>query len=619
MPAAKTQIIFGALVLDAGTVVPTYRLVDELWGDDPPPSATRTVQTYIYHIRKRLSLGDNRAIDDSGRSLLLTRSGGYELRLPDSAVVDAVRFTTLLETARRQAEDSRLAESVGTLRTALGLWRGAPLAGLPAGPLLSVARVRLEQARISAVELRIDNELALGRHRGLVDELHALVLADPTHEGYSTRLMTALHRSDRRAEAMEIYHRLRRQLNTDLGVPPSNGVQRVFHELLNDGPAHRSAVQPAMSVTINRRPTGRPLPPRPELIGRDTEAHCLGAALSASSQTEAPRVVELLGGPGMGTSSFAVHAAHEFGSQFSDGALVVDLADVDNEFGAQLLAERLGAAGVPTPRSPSFTEVAQGFQNWARQRQLLVVVDHVGSTRLLALLRPSSSSSALVAVNHFGVPGQVGDSIVEITPLSPSASWSLLARTAGIDRIEAEEDATTALTDLCEGNPFVLSAVGRWISCRPHVLVARLVRELVQDRRRLARLWWGGRSIEESVRNHLRGLSEDAIHTLNALSRNDVERMSASAVASALDLQPDRAEAVLDELAGVHLLDEVTASSSAPGHHAFRVRAIVRAALPVEGPHEATPFEPPAPRSPTSRQSPSVRAYGGVPNQARNA
>lgn len=598
MPAAKTQIIFATLVLDAGATVPTYRLVDELWGDNPPASATRTVQTYVYHIRRRLSLGDNRAIGDTDRSLLLTRPGGYELRLPDSTVVDAVRFTTLLETARRQVDDDQLAESAGTLRTALGLWRGAPLAGLPAGPLLSVARVRLEQARVSALELRIDSELALGRHRGLVDELHALVLADPTHEGYSTRLMTALHRSGRRTEAMEVFHRLRRQLDTELGVSPSAEVQRVFYELLNDNPASQTTTRRSTIVTDCERHAQRQLPPRPELIGRDIEEQLLCAALSGSPRTETPRVVELLGGPGMGTSSFTAHAAHKFGEHYRDGAIVVDLADVDDETDARLLAERLAAGGVPVPRSAGFAEVTQAFQSWVRQRQLLVIVDHVASARLLAQLRPCGNGSALVAVNRFGVPGQVGDSIVEIRPLPPSASRSLLTRTAGEDRIPADEGVVTTLTELCEGNPFVLCAVGRWMSCRRQVPVVRLVRELVRDHRRLARLWWGGRSIDESVRNHLRGLSEDAVRVLNVLSPT-AERLSPTMVATALTLEPDRAEAVLDELTGVHLLDEVTSSEAA--HRAFRIRAVVSAAMSAERVPETDSFTPPTPQPAWSR------------------
>jgi hypothetical protein len=253
---------------------------------------------------------------------------------------------------------------------------------------------------------------------------------------------------------------------------------------------------------------------------------------------------------------------------------------VNDKDGAQLLAERLTATGVPVPRSSSFAEVKQGFQSWVRHRQLLVVVDHVASTHLLALLRPSGDGSALVAVNRFGIPGQVGDSVVEVAPLSPAASRSLLARTAGEDRIQADDEAVTTLTDLCEGNPFALSAVGRWVCCRGQIPLARLVRELEQDRRRLARLWWGGRSIEESVRTYLRCLSEDAVHVLSALSRYVIADVCPRALAAALDIEQDRAEAVLDELAGVHLVNEVTPADARPVHRTFRIRSIVHAAMP---------------------------------------
>jgi DNA-binding SARP family transcriptional activator len=578
MPAAKTQIIFAALVLNAGSVLPTHQLVDELWGEQPPTSATRTVQTYIYHIRKRLSLGDNRDASATDRTLLLTRSGGYELYLPDTAVVDASRFTDLLDAARRQAGNGQLAESVSTLRTALDLWRGQPLAGLEVGQLLSVARVRLEQARISALELRIDSELALGHHRALLDELHALVLADPTHEGYSARLMIALHRSVRRAEALDVYHRLRQRLDNEHGVPPSAGLQQLFQEVLTDDQPRPAIPDPRVVI---RQAPNRPLPGDTELLGRNAEQAQLNAALAGvrASQATEPLVVEVIGGPGVGTTSFVAHAAHEFGAGYADGSILIDLDGVDTEpgssSGTQLLAERMCAAGVPISRSASLDDVARQFQAWARDRQLLTVVDHTASVRLLAALRPRNPGSALIAVNHFGTPGQVGDAIVELPPLGPDAARGLLNRIAGRDRLCADPATAARLTELCAGNPLVLCAVGRWVACQPNVPIARLARGLELDRGRLARLWWSGRSLEESIRRRFRRLSGNALAILGELSMELVasHKISPVTVAEQLNRERDQVEAALDELAGAQLIDEITRP-----HHPrlFRMPSIMR-------------------------------------------
>ncbi|MFI7672089.1 BTAD domain-containing putative transcriptional regulator [Actinophytocola sp. NPDC049390] len=345
---AKTQMIFATLVLNAGCVVPTTRLVDELWGEHPPVSAMRTVQTYVYHIRKHLRLDDSRVSAQEDRSSLITRSGGYELRLASSAVVDVVRFDRSLERARQLSRDGALAESVSTFRAALELWHGQPFAGLQVGPLLTASRVRLEQSRRSALERRIELELQLGQHKQLIDELYALVADEPSHEGFSVQLMIALHRSGRRAESLDVYHGLRRHLAEEFGVVPSGTVQKAFQEILDDRRTTPFDEPPPTTTAIRSRRL--PLPPCPSPVGREGQRGRLRTALARADRPAGLRVVEIVGEPGAGTTSFALHAAHELSATFKDGCLLVDMRGVtDNSpFAARTgrAARRRGRAHV---------------------------------------------------------------------------------------------------------------------------------------------------------------------------------------------------------------------------------------------------------------------------------
>ncbi|MDQ3790456.1 MAG: AfsR/SARP family transcriptional regulator [Actinomycetota bacterium] len=573
---AKTQQIFATLVLNAGCVVPTTRLVDEVWGEQPPMTAMRTVQTYVYHIRKHLRLGDNRVSVQEGRTSLLTRPGGYELRLAPSAVVDVVRFDASLERARQLSRDGAPAESVSTFRAALDLWRGQPFAGLQVGPLLAAARVRLEQSRKSALERRIELELQLGQHKQLIDELYALVADEPSHEGFSVQLMIALHRSGRRAESLDVYHGLRRHLAEEFGVVPSGSAQKAFQEILDDRPAAPfDAPSPATTISRSRR---LPLPPCPSPVGRERQRARLRTALARADRPAGLRVVEIVGEPGAGTTSFALHAAHELSTTFKDGCLLLDLRGVTDHgpLSARTLGERLSAAGVPISRCATLDDVADQFRGWSESRELLVVADHLAAPTVLTTIRPSGPGSALVVINQSCTPGQVGDDVVEIPPLNARESLTLLATIAGHDRVQADSPAAARLVELCAGNPLVLSAVARWMTCRPLVPVTRLVRELEEDPRRLARLWWAGRCLEDSVRERVRHLTDAATETLAAL-RTGTDT-SLTAVATRLSRETKAVEALLEDLTETHLVEEIDVGEP---ERRFRLRETARLVSPL--------------------------------------
>jgi DNA-binding SARP family transcriptional activator len=210
--SAKQRAVLAVLALEAGRVVPVERLIDELWGDSPPATATTALQVYVSKLRK--TLGD-RAIE--------TRSPGYLLRCsPDE--LDLRRFERLTAEAR-DAEPERAAALLGE---ALALWRGSALADVD----LPLESARLEELRLGAQEQRIDADLARGRSAELVGELEALVSAHPLREPFRAQLMLALYRAGRQAEALEAYRDARAALVEQLGIEPSQRLQQLEQAIL---------------------------------------------------------------------------------------------------------------------------------------------------------------------------------------------------------------------------------------------------------------------------------------------------------------------------------------------------------------------------------------------------
>ena len=220
----KQRALLGLLLVRAGQVVSTDKLVDELWGEDPPKAAKNSLQNLVVQLRKLL-----------GQDALVTRPPGYVLQV-ESGRTDLGRFELLVA----QARTAEPAERAALLREALALWRGPPLADLAFESFALAETRRLEELRLEALEERVDADLALGAGAELVPELETLVREHPMRERPRGQLMLALYRSGRQAEALDAYHAARRSLADELGIDPSPQLQQLYGQILR----HEGALQP---------------------------------------------------------------------------------------------------------------------------------------------------------------------------------------------------------------------------------------------------------------------------------------------------------------------------------------------------------------------------------------
>jgi DNA-binding SARP family transcriptional activator len=233
----RQRALLAALLLEAGRVVPTDRLVDLLWGEEAPKTATTSLQNAVSRLRREL-----------GEDVLETRAPGYVLRV-DPGQIDATRFEQLVRSARTAAP----AERRELLEQALRLWRGPALAEFTFEQFAQAEIRRLEELRLVAVEHRIEADLELGGHGDVVGELEALVAAHPLRETFQRQLMLALYRSGRQAEALEAYQAARARFVEELGIEPGPALRQLQAEILRQGAASRhQARRPSPRTTRAR-------------------------------------------------------------------------------------------------------------------------------------------------------------------------------------------------------------------------------------------------------------------------------------------------------------------------------------------------------------------------------
>ncbi|MGH3756272.1 AfsR/SARP family transcriptional regulator [Actinophytocola sp.] len=229
--ASKPRQLLAMLAINAGRLVTSTALMDELWGDRTPRSAPSTLQTYVLHVRNliRAALPDDQA--QVARDLLTTGHTGYLLQV-EPELVDATRYTRLSSGGRVAGAAGDYVKAEGLLSSALALWRGPVLVDVAAGPQLEIEAMRLEESRLTDLTLRIDADLHLGRHHQLLGDLAALCARHPFMENFRAQYMLALYRSGRPGQALEVYHDMWATIRDQLGVDPSPRLRQLHRAIL---------------------------------------------------------------------------------------------------------------------------------------------------------------------------------------------------------------------------------------------------------------------------------------------------------------------------------------------------------------------------------------------------
>jgi DNA-binding SARP family transcriptional activator/streptogramin lyase len=280
----KRRSLLTVLLLHANEVVSSDRLIDELWGEQPPATASKSLQVYVSQLRKELR--SSGASPNGGP--LDTRGHGYVLHVEQDGL-DVKRFERLLAEAQQALDRGDSQRAAARARQALELWRGPPLAEFAYEPFAQQEIARLEELRLAALETRIDAELALGEHRRLVGELETLVREHPLRERLRAQLMLALYRSGRQAEALAAYREARKLLRDELGLEPTPELRELEQQILTQS---SELAAPAVAP----RPSRRREPPAAKESRRGPVLIVAGALLLAAATALA--LVQRLGDDG---------------------------------------------------------------------------------------------------------------------------------------------------------------------------------------------------------------------------------------------------------------------------------------------------------------------------------
>ena len=275
LPRGHARVLLGLLALRAGEVVSSERLIDQLWGPMPPPTADKALHGLVSILRKRLEPDRDRG---APAKVLQTRPPGYVLTI-DRHQVDAHRFRSLVE----EAAGAPVATRAALLRDALGLWRGPALDDFTYEPFAQGPIADLEELRLTALEERVEADLARGRHAELVAELEGLTAEHSLRERLRGQLMLALYRAGRQAEALDVYRDARRALVDELGVEPASALQRLEQAILNHDPSLDAPVEAETQAAPEPAQTDAV---RPWLVTGRKTVTVLFADLSQSSSTQ---------------------------------------------------------------------------------------------------------------------------------------------------------------------------------------------------------------------------------------------------------------------------------------------------------------------------------------------
>ncbi|MGK5552106.1 BTAD domain-containing putative transcriptional regulator [Actinomadura kijaniata] len=547
LSGALRRAVLAVLLLDVGQVVSDQALVSAVWAV-PPATALAQLRQHVSALRRLL-----------GNDAILRRGSGYVLAV-DPGSVDLTVFTERAERARAALAEGRTAEAAALFREALALWRGDPLAGA-AHDLVRRAAPALEERRLAALEDCFDAELAEGRHGELVGEILAHLDRHPLRERMRGQLMLALYRCGRRSEALRVFRDGRVLLCEELGLEPGPELRRLEHAVHVGDPAlDLPAAAPVRAGARPRLPADLV-----DFTGRSAEIAATVRALTAV----APALCVVGGGPGVGKSALAVRVAHLLGDAFPDGRLHVDLHAHGGDPGRALerLLRLLGVAETGVPAT--LEERAELYRDLMADQRALVVLDGAADERAVRPLLPGAPGCAVLVTARGPLPGLAGAERIGLGPFEAGEAHRLLARIIGPARAEAEPAGIAEVAGLCGRLPLALRIAGTRLAARPHGSVARFAARLRTAPRRLDELRTADLDLRAVLADGVAGLDEDARRAFRAWGAGGADRFCAAGAARVLGESLERAEDLIEALAGAGLVEY--AGNDPGGHDTYRV------------------------------------------------
>jgi DNA-binding SARP family transcriptional activator len=560
----KRQIVLSALLLADGKPVPLSRLVDAVWDQFPPTTASKQIRNAVSDLRRILPAWTG--------SLVTPVADGYRLDL-GSAVLDSAIFNRHTEAARGHLAERRSDDAVAEFRAALSLWRGPALAGL-ASPALQAQLVHLDEQRLAVLEECADLELAQGKYKSLIGELSRFAAEYPFRERLVALQMLALCRSGEQARALAIYEEMRQILEEELGVEPGPELRELRRRIMASDLVvplpRREHAGPSVSCNSLPGNVGH-------FTGRGAELAGLLDAVRAhrGDGQAAPAVVAIDGMAGVGKTALAVVASRELAHAYPDAQLFVDLhghtAGQHPLDTVSALSALLCVLGVQTGRTPpSLDERCAMWRHLLADRRVLIILDNVASAAQISALLPGGPNCLTLVTSRHRLAGLDYTHQLSLSELPVAESRELFGRVLGDERALAEPEAVEAVVEQCGHLPLAIRIAARRLRHRPTWRIAHFAVRLADFKRRLAELSTEDGSMAEVFDVSYRRLAPEHQRLFRLLGLTVGPDIDAQGVADLTGLGPARAEHLMEGLVDAHLLQGV-----APGR--YRMHELLRA------------------------------------------
>lgn len=474
----RERILLAMLLIQSNRTVDIQSIVDATWADRPPSNATGQVHGFVYRVRKRLGAA-------GAPDAITTEAAGYRAQV-DPQSVDLLEFRGLRDQARAAAADNHLAEAREQYRAALALWRGPALDGLDSD-LVRRAAATLDEERIQVWEECLEVELTLGAAGELVAELTDLVRQHPFREGIHSKLMLALYRAGRQAEALATYRQAHRLLREELGTDPGPDLQQLHQAILN---RDQDLVTPKTASASEDMllPIPRQLPADLAwFIGRVEELKALDALLPGNTTNRPAAVVisAIAGTAGVGKTALAVRWAHRVADKFPNGQLYLNLRGFDPSgplAPAEAIRAFLDALAVPPQRIPTTMDGQVGlYRSMLAEQQLLIVLDNARDAAQVRPLLPGAPGCLVLITSRnqlSGLAATDGAQLITLGLLAPDDARQLLVNRVGRDRVAAEPSAVDDIVRACAGLPLALAIAAAHAAAQPDFRFATLASRL---------------------------------------------------------------------------------------------------------------------------------------------